>query len=147
MFRRVLILWRLKILKTWLCSLLKIWMRNQLALAPLQQTFNYENLVHYSSRLSVAATCTKRTVTVHYVGKFTDGTIFDSSVKRKQPFTFQVGVGHVIEGWEIGIPLFKEGGKGKLIIPPHLGYGDKQLNNNIPPNSILIYNIEVIKVE
>ena len=84
----------------------------------------------------------KSTVTVHYEGTLTDGTVFDSS-HGSNPRTFNLQ--NVIRGWQIGIPLFREGGKGVLLIPSSLAYGS-QGQNNIPPNSVLIFDIELIDV-
>ena len=84
-------------------------------------------------------------VTVHYRGYLTDGTQFDSSYDRGEPSTFFLG-GNLIKGWKLGIPLFGKGGKGKLIIPPSLGYGSRQLED-IPPESVLIFDIELIDFE
>ncbi|MEM6726230.1 MAG: FKBP-type peptidyl-prolyl cis-trans isomerase [Bacteroidota bacterium] len=84
-------------------------------------------------------------VKVHYTGKLLDGTVFDSSVNRGEPFTFQVGIGHVIQGWDKGIPLFKTGGKGVLYLAPGQGYGSRG-SGSIPPNSPLIFEIEVLGV-
>ena len=88
----------------------------------------------------------KKQVTVNYRGTLLDGTEFDSSLKPgRQPFQFVLSAGQVIRGWDEGIPLFKVGGKGILIIPPAMGYGE-QGQNNIPPNSWLVFNIEVLGV-
>jgi len=86
-------------------------------------------------------------VKVHYTGKLEDGTIFDSSVKRGQPIEFTLGVGQVIKGWDEGIGLMKVGGKRQLIIPPELGYGAAGAGNVIPPNSVLIFDVELVEVE
>jgi peptidylprolyl isomerase len=86
------------------------------------------------------------TVTVNYVGTLTDGTKFDSSYDRNQPFTTQIGVGQVIKGWDEGIVGMKVGGKRKLIIPPSLGYGD-QAAGTIPPNSTLIFEVELVSIK
>lgn len=86
------------------------------------------------------------TVTVHYTGKLTNGKVFDSSVDRGEPFSFQLGAGQVIQGWEKGIQGMKEGGKRKLTIPPNLGYGQRQVGP-IPANSILIFDVELLKVK
>ncbi len=86
------------------------------------------------------------TVTVNYVGKLTNGQIFDSSYDRNQPFTTQIGVGQVIKGWDEGIPGMKVGGKRELIIPPSLGYG-AQGAGPIPPNSTLVFLVELLSVK
>ncbi len=83
-------------------------------------------------------------VTVHYKGTLTEGTEFDSSY-NKQPFTFTLGSGEVIKGWDEGIVGMKVGGKRKLIIPPDLAYGNTQ-QGNIPPNSTLIFEVELLQV-
>ncbi|MDX1957066.1 MAG: FKBP-type peptidyl-prolyl cis-trans isomerase [Leptospiraceae bacterium] len=85
-------------------------------------------------------------VTVHYTGTLTNGKKFDSSEDRKEPFTFKLGRGEVIRGWDKGVVGMKEGGKRKLTIPPELGYGDKPAGS-IPPNSTLNFEILLIKVD
>jgi FKBP-type peptidyl-prolyl cis-trans isomerase len=86
-----------------------------------------------------------RTVIVHYTGRLEDGTKFDSSVDRGQPFNFTIGVGKVIKGWDEGLMTMKVGGKRKLIIPPDLGYGARRAGQ-IPPNSTLIFEVELLGV-
>ncbi len=86
-------------------------------------------------------------VKVHYTGKLEDGTEFDSSVKRGEPIEFTLGVGQVIKGWDEGIALMNVGDKYQLIIPPELGYGAAGAGNVIPPNSVLIFDVELIEVE
>lgn len=83
-------------------------------------------------------------VTVHYTGKLTNDTVFDSSVKRGQPFSFKLGVGQVIKGWDEGIALLKVGDKARLTIPPQLGYGERGAGGAIPPNATLIFDVELL---
>ena len=85
-------------------------------------------------------------LTVHYIGRFVDGTIFDSSLARKEPFQFVLGVGQVISGWDEGLIGMRVGGKRLLSIPPELGYGANDYGP-IPGNSTLIFEIELLKVD
>jgi peptidylprolyl isomerase len=87
------------------------------------------------------------TITVNYTGTLTDGTVFDSSYQRNQPYTLQLGAGQVIPGWEQGLEGMKVGGKRKLTIPPSLGYGAQGAGNVIPPNATLIFEIELLDVK
>ncbi len=84
-------------------------------------------------------------VHVHYIGKLTDGTKFDSSRDRGQPFAFTLGRGQVIAGWDEGIALLGEGDQATLTVPPALGYGSQDLGI-IPPNSTLIFEVELIEI-
>lgn len=87
------------------------------------------------------------TVTVHYVGTLTNGTVFDASRKRgDQGFTFALGAGQVIKGWDIGVAGMKVGGKRKLTIPSDLAYGNQAVGGVIPANSTLIFEVELIKI-
>jgi rhodanese-related sulfurtransferase len=83
-------------------------------------------------------------VRVHYTGWLMDGTKFDSSVDRGEPFTFTLGAREVIGGWDQGVAGMRVGGKRKLIIPPHLGYGARGAGGVIPPNATLIFEIELL---
>jgi FKBP-type peptidyl-prolyl cis-trans isomerase len=86
-------------------------------------------------------------VTVHYTGWLTDSTKFDSSVDRGRPFQYQFGVGQVIQGWDDGVATMKVGGKSKFIIPPELGYGNREVGGIIPANSTLVFEVELLGIE
>lgn len=85
-------------------------------------------------------------ISVHYAGKLTNGTEFDSSFKRGEPLEFPVGTGRVIKGWDEGILLLKEGETATLLIPPAMGYGERGAGGVIPPNAWLIFDVELVKV-
>ena len=85
-------------------------------------------------------------VSVHYTGRLTTGAQFDSSVGRS-PFSFKLGAGQVIEGWDVGVAGMKVGGKRELVIPAHMGYGEQGAGGVIPPNATLVFDVELLGVD
>jgi len=95
-----------------------------------------------------AAAAVGDSVTVQYIGSLTNGTIFDASANHGTTgFTFTLGKGEVIQGWDQGIVGMKEGGKRRLVIPASLAYGDQAIGNVIPANSTLVFEVELLKVK
>lgn len=87
-----------------------------------------------------------QTVVVHYRGTLENGTEFDSSHRRNEPFRFKIGVGQVIKGWDVGVASMKIGGKRKLTIPGDMAYGARGVPGLIPPHATLIFEVELLDV-
>jgi FKBP-type peptidyl-prolyl cis-trans isomerase FkpA len=88
-----------------------------------------------------------KTIIVHYTGWLTDGSKFDSSKDRNDPFSFLLGAGQVIRGWDEGFSGMKIGGKRKLTIPPEMGYGARGAGGVIPPNATLVFEVELLDIK
>jgi FKBP-type peptidyl-prolyl cis-trans isomerase len=115
-------------------------------IAPTQATDSGKLQIKDEKIGSGAAVKSGDTIVINYTGTLTNGTKFDSSYDRGQPFETQIGVGQVIKGWDEGVIGMKVGGKRKLIIPPSLGYGDQAIGS-IPPNSTLIFEVELVGIK
>ena len=100
----------------------------------------------YNKRGGGSSPSTGKTVTVHYTGYLEDGTVFDSSRDRNQPFMFPLGQGRVIKGWDQAFSTMKVGDRATITIPPELGYGSRDMGK-IPPNSTLIFDVELLEVK
>ena len=138
--------------------------------AVVQRAQDDQTLTEYFEKKQIAATKTKsglyyvisqagsgknslrgQTVTVNYTGRLMDGTIFDSNLdpqfKHVTPLTFSVGMGQVIKGWDEGLMLMNKGTKGTLYIPSGLAYGERGMPPTIPPNAILVFDVELLNIE
>lgn len=102
----------------------------------------YEDLAVGEGELAAAG----QTVLVHYTGWLTNGTKFDSSLDRSDPFSFPLGAGRVIRGWDEGVQGMKVGGRRKLTIPPQLGYGSAGAGGVIPSNATLVFEVELLEI-
>ncbi len=117
----------------------------------LQDYFTQNNIVTQKTESGLHYVVTEQgtpiqngeNIAVHYEGKLLSGLKFDSSFDRGRPYTFSVGAGQVIRGWDEGVPLIGKGGKGTLYLPSHLGYGAQGAGRDIPPYSILVFRVEV----
>ena len=103
----------------------------------------YEDTVEGEGAVAEAG----QNVSVHYTGWLTDGSKFDSSKDRNQPFQFPLGGGRVIRGWDEGVQGMKVGGTRKLTIPPQLGYGANGAGGVIPPNATLVFEVELLSID
>jgi FKBP-type peptidyl-prolyl cis-trans isomerase len=123
-------------------NLQKYLVQNKITIKPNQSGLYYIETLKGSGARAVPG----KRVKVHYTGKLLDGTKFDSSVDRGEPFGFTLGKGQVIKGWDEGIGLMNVGGKATLIIPSSIAYGDRDMGT-IPPYSTLVFDVELLEVE
>lgn len=112
------------------------------ALVTTESGLQYEDIVEGTGAMPQPG----QRVTVHYTGTLENGTKFDSSRDRNRPFSFTVGVGQVIKGWDEGVGSMRVGGQRKLIIPPELGYGARGAGGVIPPNATLLFDVELLRI-
>lgn len=114
----------------------------------MQNTSTIAGLEIYDIQVGTGAEAKAgQNIQAHYVGTLLDGTKFDSSVDRGQPFEFTLGVGQVIQGWDKGIEGMKVGGVRKLVLSPEMGYGSRGAGALIPPNSTLVFEVQLVAVE
>ena len=115
---------------------------NEETLVTTDSGLQYEDIVEGTGAMPQKG----QRVTVHYTGTLEDGTKFDSSRDRNRPFSFTIGVGQVIKGWDEGVSTMRVGGQRKLIIPPELGYGARGAGGIIPPNATLLFDVELLRI-
>lgn len=115
---------------------------NEDTLVTTESGLQYEDIVEGTGAMPQKG----QRVTVHYTGTLEDGTQFDSSRDRGRPFSFTIGVGQVIKGWDEGVASMRVGGQRKLVIPPELGYGARGAGGVIPPNATLLFDVELISL-
>ena len=113
------------------------------AFAKTQEGVYYLDVAPGTGQVAMAP----RRVTVHYTGWLPDGTKFDSSRDGNQPFTFTIGAGEVIRGWDVGVNGMRVGGRRTLVIPAELGYGADGSPPDIPPNSVLVFEVELVSMQ
>ena len=112
------------------------------ALTTTESGLQYEDIVEGTGAMPQSG----QRVTVHYTGTLEDGTKFDSSRDRNRPFSFTIGVGQVIKGWDEGVASMRVGGQRNLIIPPELGYGSRGAGGVIPPDATLLFDVELLRI-
>ena len=111
-------------------------------LTTTESGLQYEDIVEGTGAMPQSG----QRVTVHYTGTLEDGTKFDSSRDRNRPFSFTIGVGQVIKGWDEGVASMRVGGQRNLIIPPELGYGARGAGGVIPPDATLLFDVELLRI-
>ena len=111
-------------------------------LTTTESGLQYEDIVEGTGAMPQSG----QRVTVHYTGTLEDGTKFDSSRDRNRPFSFTIGVGQVIKGWDEGVASMRVGGQRQLIIPPELGYGSRGAGGVIPPDATLLFDVELLRI-
>jgi FKBP-type peptidyl-prolyl cis-trans isomerase len=113
----------------------------------LHATVSSTGLTIEDTRLGQGAVAASgQTVDVHYTGWLAGGRKFDSSRERDQTFKFELDAGHVIAGWDEGVQGMKVGGHRRLVVPPHLGFGERGAGNEVPPNATLVFDLELLSV-
>ena len=132
-------------------GLLLVWPRllepHPLAATPLHATVTPTGLTVEDTMVGKGAVAASgQTVNVHYTGWLAGGRKFDSSRERSEAFAFELDAGQVMAGWDEGVQGMKVGGKRRLVVPPHLGYGEQGSGNAVPPNATLVFDVELLGV-